>query len=168
LPPENGQPDSIGNTVTEVSERVTALVREEIELAKAEMRVKAMSIARGAAAGAAGSVFGVFAVLFGLAALAWGINDLVVTGAGNLWIGFVAVFGMLSLFAALAFTFAWRKLSVGAPAPTMALDEAKKIRETVTTPSEGAELVPADTESGVAVATRPEDGGAVTPPADEG
>jgi uncharacterized small protein (DUF1192 family) len=168
LPPENGQPDSIGNTVTEVSERVTALVREEIELAKAEMRVKAMSIARGAAAGAAGSVFGVFAVLFGLAALAWGINDLVVTGAGNLWIGFVAVFGLLSLLAALAFTFAWRKLSVGAPAPTMALDEAKKIRETVTTPSEGAELVPADTEAGVAVVAQPEDGGAATRPGGEG
>ena len=158
MAPDNGQPDTIGTTVTEVSERVTTLVREEIELAKAEMRVKAMSIARGAAAVGAGSVFGVFAVLFGLAALAWGINDIVVTGAGNLWIGFVAVFGMLSLFAALAFTFAWRKLRVGAPTPTMAIDEAKKIRETVTTGSPGTDVVPAGTEAGATVATRPEAG----------
>jgi hypothetical protein len=30
-----------------------------------------------------------------------------------------------------AFIFAWRKLRVGAPKPEMAIDEAKKIRETV-------------------------------------
>jgi hypothetical protein len=30
-----------------------------------------------------------------------------------------------------AFLFAWRKLRVGAPTPDMAIDEAKKIRETV-------------------------------------
>ena len=30
-----------------------------------------------------------------------------------------------------AFLFAWRKLKVGAPTPEMAIDEAKKIRETV-------------------------------------
>ena len=141
--------------MTEVSERVTTLVREEIELAKAEMTAKAKSIGRGVAAGAAGAVFGVFAVLFGLAALAWGINDLVVTGAGNLWIGFVAVFGILALFTALAFTFAWRKLSVGAPTPDMAIDEAKKTRELLATGSPGTDVVPAGSEAG-AVATRSE------------
>jgi hypothetical protein len=30
-----------------------------------------------------------------------------------------------------AFLFAWRKLRVGAPTPTMAIDEAKKITATV-------------------------------------
>jgi hypothetical protein len=39
----------------------------------------------------------------------------------------------LSLF---AFLFAWRKLKVGAPAPTMAIEEAKRIRETVSKPGE--------------------------------
>lgn len=115
---------------------MSVLVREEIELAKAEMTLKAKSIARGAAAGAAGAVFGVFAVIFGLAAIAWAVNDAVVAGVGDLWIGFVAVFGLLGLLAALAFTFAWRKLSVGAPTPNMAVDEAKKIRETVATRAE--------------------------------
>jgi hypothetical protein len=35
-----------------------------------------------------------------------------------------------------AFFFAYRKFKVGPPAPTMAIDEAKKIRETVTPKSE--------------------------------
>ena len=35
-----------------------------------------------------------------------------------------------------AFLFAWRKLRVGPPTPKMAIDEAKKIRETVSTGTE--------------------------------
>jgi uncharacterized small protein (DUF1192 family) len=134
---ENGQQDKIGTTVTEVSERMSTLVREEIELAKAEMTVKLMSIARGTVAVAAGAVFGVFAVIFALAAIAWGINDVVVAGVGNIWIGFAAVFGVLLILALAAFIFAWRKLRVGPPVPNMAIDEAKKIRETVATQTDG-------------------------------
>jgi uncharacterized small protein (DUF1192 family) len=134
LPAENGQPANIATAVTEVSERVVVLVREEIELAKAEMAQKASSIARGAAAVAAGAVFGVFAVVFGLLTLAWGLNSLINT----LWLGFLIVFAILLAMTAAAFVFAWRKLRVGAPTPTMAIDEAKKIRETVATKS-GAE-----------------------------
>jgi uncharacterized small protein (DUF1192 family) len=140
LPAENGKPDSFGTTVTEVSERVSALVREEIELAKAEMMIKLMSIARGAVAIAAGAVFGVFAVIFALAGLAWGLNDVFVSGTGNLWIGFVIVMGVLGVLAVGAFLFAWRKLTVGAPMPKMAIDEAKKIRETVAVRTEGEQI----------------------------
>jgi uncharacterized small protein (DUF1192 family) len=136
LPAENGKPDSFGTTVTEVSERMSLLVREEIELAKAEVMVKVMSIARGAAAVAAGAVFGVFAVIFALLAAGWGIDDALVSGVSNIWIGFAIVFGVLALLALGAFVFAWRKLTVGAPMPKMAIDEAKKIRETVATRTE--------------------------------
>ena len=131
MPPENGKPDNIATTVTEVSERMSTLVREEIELAKAEVTEKVASIARGAAAVAAGAVFGVFAIVFLLNTIAWGIDAILVDGAGNIWIGFAIVFGVLALAALGAFLFAWRKLRVGAPTPTMAIDEAKKIRETV-------------------------------------
>jgi uncharacterized small protein (DUF1192 family) len=131
MPPENGKPDSIASTVTEVSERMSTLIREEIELAKAEMTQKVTSIARGTAAVVAGAVFGVFAVVFLLSTAAWGLNAILVNGAGNLWIGFAIVFGVLSVLALGAFLFAWRKLRVGAPKPQMAIDEARKIRETV-------------------------------------
>jgi uncharacterized small protein (DUF1192 family) len=137
MPPENGKNDSIAATVTEVSERMSALVREEIELAKAEMTQKVTSIARGTAAVAAGAVFGVFALVFLLSTAAWGLNSILVDGAGNLWIGFAIVFGVLMVAALGAFLFAWRKLRVGAPTPKMAIDEAKKIRETVASGPEG-------------------------------
>jgi uncharacterized small protein (DUF1192 family) len=138
LPAENGKPDSFGTTVTEVSERMSVLVREEIELAKAEVMIKVMSLARGAVAVAAGAVFGIFAVIFGLMAAAWGLNDVFVNGTGDLWIGFAIVLGVLGILALGAFIFAWRKLTVGAPTPKMAIDEAKKIRETVSTRTEGS------------------------------
>ena len=123
--------------MTEVSERMSVLVREEIELAKAEVMVKVMSIARGAVAVAAGAIFGVFAVIFALMALAWGLDDIIVSGTGNLWIGFAIVLAVLGVLAVTAFLFAWRKLTVGAPTPKMAIDEAKKIRETVSARTEG-------------------------------
>lgn len=134
MPGSNGQPQNFATAVADVSERVTALVRDEIALAKAEVTQKAVSIGKGAAAVAAGAVFGVFAVIFGLETLAWGLDDIFVNGAGNLWIGFGIVFGVLLLLTLLTFLFAWRKLRVGAPAPTMAIEEAKRIRETVARP----------------------------------
>ncbi len=119
--------------VTEVSERVTVLVRDEIALAKAEVTQKVTSLGKGAVAVIAGGIFWVFSLIFGLEALAWGLNDIFVSGAGSLWIGFLIVFGALFLLGILAFMFAWRKLRVGAPTPNMAIDEAKRIRATVST-----------------------------------
>jgi uncharacterized small protein (DUF1192 family) len=121
------EPDNLATAVAEVSERVSILVREEIELAKVEVTQKAFSIGRGAAAAAAGAVFGVFAVVFGLLTLAWGLNSLF----SSLWYGFAVVFILLLLLTAGAFLFAWRKLKVGAPTPDLAIEEAKKIRATV-------------------------------------
>jgi len=138
LPADDRKPENIASVVTEVSERMSLLVREEIELAKAEVTTKVTSIARGAAAVAAGAVFGVFAVVFFLLTLAWVLDAIFVTGAGDLWIGFAITLGVLVVLAIGAFLFAWRKLRVGAPTPKMAIDEAKKIRETVSTRSEGA------------------------------
>ncbi len=112
---------------------MSLLVREEVELAKAEMSAKVNSILRGAAAIAAGALFGVFALIFALETIAWALNAVFVSGAGDLWIGFLIVAGVLLLLTAVAGLFAWRKLRVGAPTPTMAIDEAKKIRETVAT-----------------------------------
>jgi uncharacterized small protein (DUF1192 family) len=126
LPADNSS-ENFAAAVTEVSERVSVLVREEIELAKAEMTQKASSLTRGAAAVAAGAVFGIFAVILGLGTLAWGLNSLI----GSLWLGFAIVFVLLLVLTAGAFIFAMRKLKVGAPTPAMAIDEAKRIRATV-------------------------------------
>jgi uncharacterized small protein (DUF1192 family) len=125
--PADGSPENFATVVTEVSERVSVLVREELELAKAEMAEKVSSLARGAAAVAVGAVFGIFALIIGLGTLAWGLNSLL----SSLWLGFLITFALLLDLTGEAFLFAWRKLKVGAPTPKMAIDEARKIRETV-------------------------------------
>ncbi len=130
MPAEQQKPENLGVTVNEVAERVTVLVREEVELAKAEVTVKAKSLGRGAAAIAAGAVFGVFAVIFLLLTIAWGLNSLL----GSIWLGFLIVFVVLLLATVGAVYFATRKLRVGPPVPTMAIDEAKRIRSTVQHP----------------------------------
>jgi hypothetical protein len=124
LPAED---DNLARAVTEVSERMTVLVREEIELAKVEMTAKVSSIARGAAAVAIGAVFGVFALVFVLLTVAWGLNS----AFSSIWLGFLIVMVLLVLLTVVAFLFAWRKLKVGAPTPKLAIEEAKKIRATV-------------------------------------
>ncbi len=133
----NGKPDSLGTAVSEVSERVSNLIREEIELAKAEVGRKAGHLLKGTIAIAAGAVFGIFAVFIGLEAAAWGLNAVLVPGAGDIWEGFLIVFGALAVLAVLAFAAATRLLKRGAPpTPTMAIDEAKRIRETVAAKAE--------------------------------
>ncbi|HET9719445.1 MAG TPA: phage holin family protein [Solirubrobacteraceae bacterium] len=133
MPTDPRQPESIAAAIGEISESLTRIVQDEIALAKAEVAHKFSSIARGAAAVAAGAVFGVFAIIFGLSTLAWGLDAILVGGAGNLFLGFLIVFGVLIVLAVIAFLFAWRKLKVGAPIPSMAIDEAKKVQATVTT-----------------------------------
>jgi uncharacterized small protein (DUF1192 family) len=134
LPAEPGErTDSLAGAVTEVSEKLSLLVREEIELAKAEMSTKVSGLARGAAAVAIGAVFGVFALIFVLLTLAWGLN--VITN--SFWIGFAIVMVLLIALTFGAFIFAWRKLRVGAPTPQLAIDEAKRISATVKSGAEG-------------------------------
>jgi hypothetical protein len=133
LAADNGQPDSIATAITQVSENLSNLVHDEIELAKAEVKYKGLSLLRGLGAVAAGAIFGVFAVITALITVGWALDAILVNGVGDIWIGFAIVTGVLLLLAVFAFLFAWRKLRVGAPTPTMAIDEAKRIRETVST-----------------------------------
>jgi hypothetical protein len=147
LPTKNGNgTDNIAGALAEISDRLTRLVQDEIELAKAEVTQKAMSLVRGTAALAAGAVFGIFAVVFLLLTLAWVFDGIFVSGAGSLWLGFLIVLVILLLLTVGAALFAWRAFSVGAPTPTMAIDEGKKIKDTVTSfggPANGKANAPA-------------------------
>jgi hypothetical protein len=128
LPAEPGErTDSLAAAVTEVSEKLSVLVRDEIELAKVEMAQKLSSYARGAAAIAVGAVLGVFALIYVFLTIAWGINEI----TSHLWLGFAVVMVVLVALTMGAFLFAWRKLRVGAPTPKLAIEEARKISATV-------------------------------------
>ena len=122
--------------MTEVSDRISTLVREEIELAKAEVTRKGMSLAKGTVSVFVGAMFGVFAVLFLLMTIAWALDAVLIAGAGDIWEGFAIVTVVLFVLTALAFIIAQRLFKRGAPpTPTMAIEEAKQIRETVATTS---------------------------------
>jgi uncharacterized small protein (DUF1192 family) len=143
LPAENGKPENIATAVTEVSERVTLLIREEIELAKAEVTQKITKLARGAAIGAAAGVFGIFAFIYLLATIAWALNQLL----GSEWLGFLIVLVLLLVLTVAGGLFAYRLLRAGPPMPTLAIDEAQKIRATMTGGSETRATLPGGSES---------------------
>jgi uncharacterized membrane protein YqjE len=136
LPASDEQPQTIAQAITEVSERATLLVREEIELAKAEVTQKVTKLVKGAVVGIAAGLFASLGIIFLLDAAAWGIWR--AFGGTDYWIGFLIVAVALFLLGALAGGLAYRAVRSGAPpTPDMAIDEAKKIRETVTA-SEGS------------------------------
>lgn len=126
-----GSPDRIGHAITEVTQKIQVLVREEVELAKAEVGAKASKLGKGAAIGAAAGVFVLGAlvlILHGFALLAW---YLLFPDETYFW-GYFMVAAILLLIAALAGLIARRALKAGSPpTPQMAIDEAKLIRETV-------------------------------------
>jgi uncharacterized membrane protein YqjE len=131
------QQQSIAQAVTEVSERASLLVREEIELAKAEVSEKVSKLVKGAVVGIAAGLFAVLGLIFLLQAAAWGIWR--AFGGSDYWIGFLIVAVGLFLLGGLAGALAYRAVRGGAPpTPDMAIDEAKKIRETVTGPEQTA------------------------------
>jgi uncharacterized membrane protein YqjE len=120
---------SLGEIVSEVSEKASLLVREEIELAKAEVATKARKLAGGLAAGGAAGVFVLLAVIMGLHALAWLFYDLFDVPA---WAAFAMVTLLLLLLALVAGLAAARLVSRGAPpTPDMAIEQAKLTRESL-------------------------------------
>jgi hypothetical protein len=126
------QPPNLVQTIQDVSERASILVREEIELAKAEVTEKVTKLGKGAAVAAAAGSFVLAAlvmILFGLAELAyWAIPF----PDGQPFWGYFTVAAVLLLLAALAGYIAFRALKAGSPpAPKMAIEEAKLIKETV-------------------------------------
>jgi uncharacterized membrane protein YqjE len=139
-PQSDGSQASIAQAIQEVSDRAQILVREEIELAKAEVSQKISKLAKGAAVGAAAGVFVLAALLLILHGLSWLVWDLAFHGTKYYW-GFLVVAGALLLLGALAGLLAARAFKSGAPPkPEMAIEEAKLIRETVTS-SKPAETV---------------------------
>ena len=128
---EAGADVKIGQAIQEVSTRAQGLVREEIELAKAEVTEKVTTLVKGAAVGVVGGIFAVFGLLFLLHGIAWLLWYLLFPDNTFFW-GFFIVSGSLFLFGALAGFLASRAFKRGAPpTPDLAIDEAKRIRETV-------------------------------------
>lgn len=128
-----GESTSVAQAIQEVSERAQILVREEIELAKAEVTEKVTQLVKGAAVGAAAGIFAIAALLFLLHGFAWLAYYALPVPDGTFFWGFFLVAGILFLLGAIGGFVAAKAFKRGAPPkPEMAIDEAKRIRETVT------------------------------------
>jgi uncharacterized membrane protein YqjE len=120
----------IGHTITEISEKASLLVREEIELAKTEVAQKAKSLGKGIAVAAIAGIMAVFGLIYFFHFLAWLLADLLLDD--RLFWGYLVVTVFLFLIAAIAGLLGVRWIKKGAPpTPDMAIDEAKRIKETV-------------------------------------
>ena len=123
---------TIAQAIQEVSEKAAVLVREEIELAKAEVTQSVTKLVKGAVVGIAAGVFAVFGLIFLLHGFSWLAYDLIPFGEGDVFWGFFVVAALLFLLGGLAGYVAARAIKAGSdPAPRMAIEEAKLIRETV-------------------------------------
>ena len=123
----------LAQTVQEISERAALLVREEIELAKAEVTEKITKLLRGIVIGIAAGIFVIIGLLFflhGLAWLAWFV--LPIGNSLNFFWGFFVVAGLLFVLGGVAGYLAARFFKESTPpVPKMAIKEAGLIKRTL-------------------------------------
>jgi len=125
-PPEQSE-KSVGELVFDVSERTSTLIREEIELAKAEISEKVSQLIRGSVVGVVAGVFLFFALILIMEGVAWLLNDLVFN---NFWLGFFVEAALFIAIGVVAVLVAVRAFKKGAPpTPDQAIEEAKLTRE---------------------------------------
>lgn len=132
IPPPGPQPPpedrTLADLVVDVSENASTLVREEIELAKAEVSEKVSKLARGAGVGIAAGAFAFLALIMILHGIAWILGEEVFSG--NIWAGYFVTAAIFLLLAALAGWIASKALKAGAPpVPEQAIEEAKRTKE---------------------------------------
>jgi uncharacterized membrane protein YqjE len=130
VPPPEPAPDgrSVAEMVFDVSESASTLIREEIELAKAEVTEKVGKLVRGSVVGVAAGVFAFLALILVMEGIAWLLNEEVFDG--KVWPGFFVEAAVFLLVAAAAGFIAYRAVQAGAPpVPEQAIEEAKLTKE---------------------------------------
>jgi len=133
---EDEEAQSLAKAIADVSERASVLVREEIELAKAEVTEKAAKLAKGAVVGVAAGIFFAMALIFALVGCAWLLYYYLPGNNYTFFWGFFAMAVILIVLGVIAGLVAAKVVKAGAPPmPTMAIEEAQKIRDAVRAPS---------------------------------
>jgi hypothetical protein len=126
-PPREPGEKSVGELVFDVSEKTSSLIREEIELAKAEIGEKVGKILRGSAVGMAAGAFAFLALILAMEGIAWLLNEEVF--GGRFWPGFFVEAAAFLLIAAGAGFAAYRSVRAGAPpVPKQAIEEARRTK----------------------------------------
>jgi hypothetical protein len=124
-PPDTAE-KSLGEIVNEVSSKASLLIREEIELAKAEVTTKVSKLAKGAGFFAGAAVLGLFALIWFFHFLALGIADW--TGL-KAYVGYAIVTVLLFVVVGILALLGLRSVKKGSPpTPELAIEEARKTR----------------------------------------
>ena len=127
---------SVGELVVDISEKTSYLIREEIELAKAEVTEKVTKLVQGSVVAIVAGVFVLMALAMLMHGIAWLLNDIFFSG--NVWAGFLIESLFWLLVAAAAGLFAYRQFQAGTPpTPDLAIEEAKRVKEAFETEPEG-------------------------------
>jgi len=120
------QPNLV-QAIQEVSEKASLLVREEIELAKAEVTEKVTKLLKGIVVGVAAGIFAITGLLFFLHGLAWLAWFVLPVGNSAFFWGFFFVAGLLFVMGGLAGYLATKFFKESSPpVPGMAIEEAGK------------------------------------------
>lgn len=124
---------TVGQLVLDMSEQVSVLVREEIELAKVETWEKVGTLIRGSVAGIVAGVFALAALVLLMHAGALVLND--IFNWESVWPGYTIEAVLFLVVGALAGLFAYRAVSKGVPpVPKMAVEEAQATRQALAKP----------------------------------
>lgn len=119
---------SLSDLVFDVSQGTSALIREEFELAKAEVSEKVGKLVRGSVVGIAAGAFAFLALILIMHGVAWLLAEELFDG--TVWSGFFIEAALFLLIAAVAGLVAYRALQAGAPpVPEQAIEEAKRTKE---------------------------------------
>ncbi len=135
--PNENQP--LGQSISEIVDRTTKIVHEEIELAKAELAISLQNLLRGSVAGIVGGVFAFFGLFVLLIGLSFLVADAV--GAWYPWLGFLIVALILFLCGGLLALFALKKIKKGSQlVPKQAIAEAKATQSALQSELDGQEI----------------------------
>jgi hypothetical protein len=129
-----GHNHGVGTALTDVTERMSLIVREEIELAKAEISEKVSALLKGAVVALAAGIFAIFGLIYLLHGFSWLAWFALPVDSNQVFWGFFVVAVLLFALGGLAGFLAFKAFKRGTPpTPELAIEEAKKIKETVTT-----------------------------------
>ncbi len=131
---EFGHNHGVGTALTDVTERMSLIVREEIELAKAEISEKVSALLKGAVVALAAGIFAIFGLIYLLHGFSWLAWFALPVDSTEVFWGFFVVAVMLFVLGGLAGLLAAKAFKRGTPpTPELAIEEARKIKDTVTT-----------------------------------
>jgi uncharacterized membrane protein YqjE len=136
-PPQSPREEkSVADLVFDVTQGTSSLIREELELAKAEVSEKVGKLLRGSVVGVAAGAFAFLALILIMEGVAWLLNEEVFDG--KTWPGFFIEAAIFLLIAALAAFVAYRAVRAGSPpVPAQAIEEAKLTKEMFEREAEG-------------------------------